>query len=331
MRRLLSILFAGAVLSIPIASDAQAASDYPNRPVRLIVGFAPGGATDTLARLLTGVLKTEMGQTVYVENMPGASGYIAWKAVSGSEPDGYTLLLGENALAIRSGFKDQTPAFDPTTQLDAIASLAYSPLALIVANKVPANTIQELIALSQSSPTKLNFASAGSGAVSTLNWEVVRAGAKIAAVNVPYKGGGPAMADVIAGHVDIIMASTQVAKPLVENKMVKALAVTGKQRSPALPQLPTLTEAGITHFDVDLRFWFGIFAPKGLPGDVKAKLESALKSAMTSPAVRDQLTTLDITPDFAPGPALQARLSTEIKNWKAFIEANALTSQEAGR
>jgi tripartite-type tricarboxylate transporter receptor subunit TctC len=326
MRRLLSVLFAAAVLAAPFVATAQAASDYPSRPIRLVVGFAPGGATDTLARLLTGALSQELGQTIFVENIAGASGLIGWRTVAAASPDGYTLLMAENALAIRPGFKDMTPTFDPVTQLDAVASVAYSPLALCVANAVPANTVQELIALSHSSTKKLNYASAGTSSVATLVWEVVKDGAKMEAVSVPYRGGGPAMADLIAGQVDIIMASTQVAKAMVESQKIRAFAVTGKQRSPALPQVPTLAEIGISHADVDLQFWFGVFGPKGLPADIKAKLEKAIGRAMQSATVRERLAALDITPDVAPAPAMEARLQNEIKNWKTFIEAKGLTA-----
>ena len=146
MRHLFSILFAGFVLTTPIVSHAQSMTDYPNRPIRLVVGFAPGGATDTLARLVTGALGQELGQTIYVENIAGASGYIAWRNVASSAPDGYTLLLAENAIAIRPGFKDMTPTFDPATELDAVASVAHSPLALCVADAIPVSSVKELIA-----------------------------------------------------------------------------------------------------------------------------------------------------------------------------------------
>jgi len=184
--------------------------------------------------------------------------------------------------------------------------------------------VQELIALSHSSTKKLNYASAGTSSVATLVWEVVKDGAKMEAVSVPYRGGGPAMADLIAGQVDIIMASTQVAKAMVESQKIRAFAVTGKERSPALPQVPTLAEIGISHADVDLQFWFGVFGPKGLPADIKAKLEQAIGRAMQSPTVRERLAALDITPDVAPAPAMEARLQNEIKNWKTFIEAKGL-------
>src|SRR6476661_1806742 len=230
MRQLFAtLLLAGTVLIVPVVSRAQSTTDYPNRPIRLVVGFAPGGATDTLARLLTGALGQELGQAIYVENIAGASGYIAWRNVASPAPDGYTLLLAENAIAIRPGFKDMTPTFDPATELDAVASVAHSPLALCVADAIPVSSVKELIAYSHSGKT-LNYASAGTGSVAQLVWEVVKDGAKIDALSVPYRGGGPAMAAIIARQVDIIMASSQVAKPLIEDKRIKALAVTGKER-----------------------------------------------------------------------------------------------------
>jgi len=324
MRQFLSVLIAGAVLSAPVVSHAQSTTDFPNRPIRLVVGFAPGGATDTLARLLTGALGQELGQTIYVENIAGASGLLGWRNVASATPDGYTLLMAENAVAIRPGFKDMTPAFDPVTQLEAVAAVAHSPLALCVAGNVPANNLKDLVALSKSTQKKLNYASAGTSSVATLVWEVVKDGAKIEAINVPYRGGGPAMAAIIAAQVDIIMASSQVAKPLIEDKRIKAFAVTGKQRSPALPNVPTLAEAGVKHADVDLQFWFGVFGPKGMSADVKGKLEKAIQKALQSPALRERLAALDITPDYGPAAVLQKQLINEIKNWSSFIEAKGL-------
>jgi len=208
-------------------------------------------------------------------------------------------------------------------RLDAVASVAHSPLVLCIADAVPVNSVKELIAYSHSGKA-LNYASAGTGSVAQLVWEVVKEGAKIDALSVPYRGGGPAMAAIIAGQVDVIMASSQVAKPLVEDKRIKALAVTGMERSPALPDVPTLTEAGVAHADVDLQFWFGVFGPKGMPADVKTKLEKAVQKALESPAVGERLAALDIKPEFGPAAALQTRLQNEIKNWTTFIEAKGL-------
>lgn len=327
MRRLLPILFAAAVVSAAIASNAQAADDYPTRPIRLVVGFGPGGSSDILARNLSGVLTKELGQSVVVENVTGASGYIGWRTVASASPDGYTLLMGENAIAIRPGFKDMVPHFDPLTQFDSVALLATSPLVLCVTNKVSANNMKELIALSRSSPQKLNFASAGLSSVSQLVWDVIQDAAKIDAVTVPYRGGGPAMAALVAGQVDMTMPGSQVAKALVDAKRIKAIAITSKRRSPALPDVPTLEEQGIKHADVDLRFWFGVFGPKGMPAHVKAKLEQAIEKSLQSPVIRERLAALDITPEFGTGAKMHGLLDTEIKNWKAFIEAKGLKAQ----
>jgi tripartite-type tricarboxylate transporter receptor subunit TctC len=273
------------------------------------------------------VLGQELGQTIFVENIAGASGFLAWRNIAASAPDGYSLLMAENAIAIRPGFKDMTPTFDPTTQLEPVAAVAHSPLALVIAEKVPANSVAELIALSRKTEKKLDYASAGNGSVAQLVWEVVKDGAKIDAVDVPYRGGGPAMAAIISNQVDLIMASTQVAQPQVESKRLKALAVTGKTRSPALPNVPTLAEAGVKHADVDLQFWFAVFAPKGLPEPIRAKLEKAVEKTLASPAIRERLAALDITPDFGTGAVLQKQLANEIKNWKTFIEAKDLKAQ----
>jgi tripartite-type tricarboxylate transporter receptor subunit TctC len=167
----------------------------------------------------------------------------------------------------------------------------------------------------------MNYASAGIGSVTHLVMEVFRDGAGMDAVHVPYKGGGQAVADVIAGHIPVTFASTQVAKGLVEGGKLKALAVTSSARSPALPNVPTLKEAGVSHADVDLRFWYGIFGPKGIPEAAKARLDRAVASVMSDAKVRERLAKLDIAPDYAPGAVLSAKLANEIRNWTAFVDA----------
>src|SRR5437763_1312951 len=169
-----------AVVGPAALAQAQSPSSYPDRPIRLVVAFAPGGATDTFARQITQELGEALGQSVLIENKPGAGGYIAWNYVAAADPDGYTLLMAENALGISQGlFKKSASSFDPLTQYDAIASVAYSPLTLAVANKVKADTMAELIALARNVPQKMNYASAGVGSVSHLTWEVIRAAAGI--------------------------------------------------------------------------------------------------------------------------------------------------------
>jgi tripartite-type tricarboxylate transporter receptor subunit TctC len=311
-------LLGAALLGVLGCAFAQ----YPDRPIRLVVAFVPGGATDTMARQVLGELSDALGQPVVVENRPGANGYLGWNHVASAPADGYTLLLAENALAMSQALhKRSTSPFDPLTQYDAIASVASSPLVLVVANNVSANTVKELLAYSKAGPQKMNYASAGIGSVTHLVMEVFRDGAGMDAVHVPYKGGGQAVADVIAGHIPVTFASTQVAKGLVEGGKLKALAVTSSARSPALPNVPTLKEAGVSHADVDLRFWYGIFGPKGIPEAAKARLDRAVASVMSDAKVRERLAKLDIAPDYAPGAVLSAKLANEIRNWTAFVDA----------
>jgi tripartite-type tricarboxylate transporter receptor subunit TctC len=310
------------------AAAVQAQTSFPDRPVRLVVAFVPGGATDTVARQISEDLKKALGQAVVIENRPGANGYLAWNHVASAEPDGYTLLLAENALGISQALhKKVTSSFDPLKQYDAVAGVATSPSALVVANNVPVSTVAELVAHSRTVAQKMNYASAGIGSVSHLNFEVFKDGAGMEAVHIPYKGGGQAIGDVVAGHVPMTITSVQVAKSLVEGGKIKALAVTSRTRSPALPNVPTLAEAGVKTADVDLRFWFGVFGPKGIPEPVKAKLEKAVSTVVTDPQVRERLAKLDITPEFAPSAALRTKLENEITNWTKFIDAKGIKAE----
>jgi tripartite-type tricarboxylate transporter receptor subunit TctC len=316
---------AATAVAVPVLSRVASAQTYPARPVRLIVAFVPGGATDTLARQISNDLKEALGQPVIVENRPGANGYLAWNHVAASEPDGYTLLLAENALAMSQAlYKKAASSFDPLMQYDAVAALATSPSALIVSNTIPARTVTELVAFSRTVPGKMNYASAGVGSVAHLNFEVFKDATGMEAIHIPYKGGGQGIADVVAGHVPMMITSVQGTKSLVESGQIKALAVTSIARSPAMPAVPTMAEAGVKGADVELRFWFGLFGPKGMPDPVKAKLEKASATVMSDPHVRERLANLDITPDFAPGPALRTRLEREIRNWTKFIDEKGI-------
>src|SRR5215831_16135918 len=305
------------------------AQTYPDRLIHLIVAFVPGGATDTMARQIQQDLSEALGQPVVVENRPGGSGYIAWNFVANARPDGYTLLMAENALAISQGlFKQQSSTFDPIKQYDPVAHVASSPLALVVANRVKANTVAELVALAHAmEPQKMNYASAGIGSVAHLTFEVFRDGAGIEAIHIPYKGGGAAIADILGGQVEMHMASIQVAAGMAKADKLRALAVTSKARSPALPDVPTLAEAGVKTADVDLSFWYAIFGPKGMPKAVRSKLETAAKTVMMSPRVRERLAKLDIEPIYAPGDVLEAKLQSEIRNWTRFIDDKGIKAE----
>ena len=319
------VVICAALLTL---QPAAAQGTYPNKPVHLVVAFVPGGATDTFARQISNDLQVALGQPVVIENRPGAGGYIAWNHVASSDPDGYTLLLAENAVAISQAlYKKSKSNFDPLTQYDAVAGLAAAPSALVLANNVPVNSVKELLAYAKTVPQKLNFASAGIGSVSHLNFEVFMDKTGMQAVHVPYKGGGQAIGDVIAGHVPMTITSVQATKGLVESGKVKALAVTSPVRSPAMPNVPTMQEAGVPAADVELRFWFAIFGPKGLPDEVKTKVFQAVSKVLNNPATRERLAKLDITTDVISGPAMHAKLESEIKNWTRFIDSKGIKPQ----
>jgi tripartite-type tricarboxylate transporter receptor subunit TctC len=313
----------GVALAFASIAFGVKAQTYPDRPVKLVIAFVPGGATDTFARKISNDLGEALGQSIVIENRPGANGYLAWNYVASADPDGYTLMFAENALAISQALykKSQSP-FDPLKQYDAIAGLATSPSALIVNNNVPVSSVAELIKLAKSTPQKLNFASAGIGSVSHLSFEVFRVAAGFDAVHVPYKGGGQAINDVLAGHVPMTLTSVQAVYGLIDGGKVKGLAVTGHKRFANLPNVPTLEEAGVKIDEVELGFWFGIYGPAGMPAPVKAKIDAAVQKVMNNPAVRERLTQLAIQPNYLPAPALKAKLQSEIANWTKFIDAH---------
>jgi tripartite-type tricarboxylate transporter receptor subunit TctC len=317
-------LFSIVCVLLGLPAVAQAQGTYPDRPVRFVISFPPGGATDTYFRQLTVELGQELGQPVVIENRGGGGGYIGWQSVANAAPDGYTLMVAENAIGISQAlYKNHQSGFNPLTQYDAIAAISNVPLVLLVSNNVPANNFKELVEFSKKQPKGMNYAHAGAGSVSHLVFEVIRDATGMNTVPVPYKGGGPAVADTVAGHVSAIVSAMSVAKPLVEGKKLKALLVTSPNRSPALKDVPSLTDVNLKS-NVDLSFWWGIFAPKGTPEPVKAKIEKAFENVMKNPAVQARLAKVDTTTTFAKGPALKTKLENEIKNWTAFIDAKGI-------
>ena len=323
--RTCSIACALLGLTVLLPVPAQAQSSYPDRPVHFVIAFPPGGATDTFFRQLTRELEKALGQTVVIENRGGGGGYIAWQQVANSDPDGYTFLVAENALPIsRALYKQHSSGFDPVKHLDAIAAIAHTPLVLCIANNVPAKNFAELVTYSKSLPQKMNYAHAGIGTVSHLVFEVIRDASGLNTVGVPYKGGGPAVADVVAGHVSAIVSAMSVGKPLIDGKKVKGFLVTGDKRSPALPDVPSLKDVGLKTTDVDLGFWWGIFGPKGIPAPIKAKVETAFKAVMADPGVRARLAKVDTDSSFGTGSELSVKLQNEIKNWTAFMDAKGI-------
>ena len=304
---------------------AHAQGTYPDRPVRFVIAFPPGGATDTFFRVISNDLATALGGSIVIENKGGAGGYIAWQMVAASPADGYTVLVAENAIGINQAlFKKHPSGFNPLKDYDAVGAMGSTPLVWSVANNVPADNFADFVKWSKTVAGKFNYGSAGPGSVSHLVPEVIIDGAGIEAVHVPFKGGGPAAQAVAGGHVAVVASALPVAKAQMEGKLSKGLLVTSAKRSPALPNVPSIKEVGFKFAEVDLEFWWGLFVPKGTPEPIRAKLEKALQATMQNPAVRERLMKVDTDPSFAPGPALRTKLENEINNWSKFIDAKGI-------
>ena len=264
-------------------TPAAGAQAFPERPVRILVGYPPGGGTDLVARLVAQPLGERWGHPVVVENRPGAAAIIATEAVVKSKPDGYTLLMAyATELAVNPATFKKLP-YDPVRDLAPIARLGSAPLVMAVHPALPAQTIAELVALAKSKPGALSYSSSGTGSVHQFAGELfkLRTGAEI--VHVPYKGSGPATADAVSGQVQVTFASVASVLRFVQSGRLRALAVTSAERSPQLPSVPTMKEAGVA--DVQLTSWYGLLAPAGTPPDVVKKIAADLAAVMANPAL----------------------------------------------
>jgi tripartite-type tricarboxylate transporter receptor subunit TctC len=271
-----------AILASFLAS-AAAAQTYPERPVRILVGYPPGGGTDLVARLVAQPLGERWGHPVIVENRPGAAAIIATEAVVKAKPDGYVLLMAyATELAVNPATFRKLP-YDPVRDLTPIARLGSAPLVMAVHPSLPVQTVAELVALAKSKPGALSYSSSGTGSVHQFAGELfkLRTGADI--VHVPYKGSGPATADAVSGQVQVTFASVASVLRFVQSGRLRALAVTSVERSPQLAAVPTMKEAGVA--DVQLTSWYGLLAPAGTPPEVVKKIAADLAAVMASPVL----------------------------------------------
>ena len=272
-----------AALLLALFAAACGAQGFPDRPVRILVGYPPGGGTDLVARLVAQPLGERWGQPVVVENRPGAAAIIATEAVVKAKPDGYVLLMAyATELAVNPATFKKLP-YDPLRDLMPIARLGAAPLVMAVHPSLPAKSVAELVALAKGKPGALSYSSSGQGSVHHFAGELfkLRAGADI--VHIPYKGSGPATADAVSGQVQVTFASVASVLRFVQSDRLRALAVTSPGRSPQLPGVPTMREAGLA--DVQLTSWYGLLAPAGTPPDVARKIAADLAAVMASPAL----------------------------------------------
>lgn len=255
---------------------------YPSKSIRLIVPYAPGGIVDYIGRLLGQRLSEGFGQSVVVDNRPGAGGVIGIETTSRASGDGYTLLIMDPAIVINPSLLPKVP-YDIHKDLAPVTIVSNSPLVLAINAKVPASSVQELVNLAKSQPGKLSFASAGVGTTPHMAGEMFKARIQQNIVHVPYKGSGPAMTDLIAGQVQMTFSSITAALPFIKEGRLRGLATTGAKRAAALSSLPTMTESGFPGFDVNL--WLGVFVPSSTPKNIVAALNSEIRKALQNPAV----------------------------------------------
>jgi tripartite-type tricarboxylate transporter receptor subunit TctC len=280
-----ALRMAAAALVAPAAFGLRAQSDYPNKPIQLVVAYPAGGGTDTLARLVAEGLGKELGQSVIVVNRPGASGLIGTGQVARAAADGYTLLLDTGNSTLRPAIEPGTP-FKPA-DFTPVCLLTESPVALAVNSGLPVNSLAELVAYSRKHPGQVNYASTGPGSPQNLVSELLKVKANLDWVEVPYQGGAPALADLVAGRVQVMFSNPVPLMPYVNTKRLKVLAVTSSARLPALEQVPTMAEAGQPDFVIG--FWNGVLAPAGAPAHVVDKLAAALLKVMAQAKVREAL------------------------------------------
>jgi tripartite-type tricarboxylate transporter receptor subunit TctC len=316
-KRVLIVL--AAVVSLLPAVPAGAA-DYPTRPVTLIVAFTPGGPSDVIARIIGRRLGEMLGQPFVIDNRPGAGGNIAAEAVANAAPDGYTLLMGNNSILATNASLYKKINYDPERDFIPIGLIGTQANILVVNPTVPANSMAELIALAKQKPRQLNYASSGHGAAAHLAGELFRTEAKIDIVHVAYKGAAPALQDVIAGHVQMMFATTASVVGLIKDGKVRPLAVTTPKRTTIMPDLPTVAELGIPGFDATT--WHGLVAPAGTSKEIIGALHYAMTTALNDPAVRKSLTDLGVDIVASSPKEFEAYIQSEIPKWAAVIKAS---------
>ena len=320
IRTRLALVVASAVL---LSVAPVVATDYPSRPVTLVVAFTPGGPSDVLARIVGKKMEQLLGQPFVIENRPGAGGNIAAEGVAHSAPDGYTLLMGNNSILATNEALYKHINYSPGKDFIPITLIGTQANILVVNSDVAAHSLKELIALAKAQPGKINFASSGYGAAAHLAGELFKSEARIDIVHVPYKGAAPALQDVIGGHDQMMFATAASVIGHIEGGRVRALAVTTLRRTKILPDIPTMDEAGLQGFDAST--WHGLVAPAGTPPQVIAALHDAAVKALHDPGVEASLGKLGVDIVGDTPQEFQAYINSEIPKWTAIVKASGAT------
>jgi tripartite-type tricarboxylate transporter receptor subunit TctC len=311
------------VAAIGLITTSALAQTYPNKPVKLVLPYAPGGIVDYVGRTLAQHLSDALGQPVVADNRPGAGGIVGTDVAARSPADGYTLLLMDPAIVINPTLQASIP-YDLFKQISTVSIVSSSPEVLVVTPHLNVKTFQEFVAYGKANPGKLNFASAGIGTTPHLAGEMFKQRTGIVATHVPYRGIGQSYPDMMANKVQFAFSSIAGALPFTTDNRVVPLATTGETRSEVYPNQPTVIEAGIKDFSVDL--WLGVFAPAGLPADVTAKVNAAIKTALSKPELKTAFAKVGVTPRGTTPEEGAAFLRTDYEKWKKVIADGQIKS-----
>jgi tripartite-type tricarboxylate transporter receptor subunit TctC len=305
-------------IMLGVSSIAAADVSYPQRPVRVIVPYSPGGSSDTVARILGQKLGETFGQQFVIDNRPGASGSLGRDLVAKAAPDGYTLLIGDSPHTINVHVLKHVP-YDPIRDFTPITLVATAPQVMVINPGFPAQTLAEFIAAANAQPGKINYGSGGTGSITHLTGELFKLAARVNIMHVPYKSIAIAQTDVIGGQVQAAFPTIPGAAPHVRGGRLRALGVTSTQRASALPEVPTFEESGVSGMIVTN--WFGVFAPARLPQEVLAKLHKALIDAMHAPDVRAKFANLSLDVTASSSREFEAHLKSELARWGKVVKA----------
>ncbi len=310
-----TLLAAGLASTLPIR--AAYAQTYPGRPVRMIVPYPPGGPTDVLARIVAVKLSEALGQPFAIDNKAGASGMIGSAEVAKAAPDGYTL-LGNASIHVINPSLYPKAAFDAIADFTPVTQLAGVPLILVVNNDLPVKNVRDLIAYAKANPVKLNFASSGNAAAPHLAGESFKIAAGVQMQHVPYKGSAPALTDLIGGQVQLMFDSMPSAMPHVKAGKLRPLAVTTAKRSAAVPDLPTVAEAGVPGYDIST--WYGLWAPKGTPREIAERIATETAKILKLPDVRERYAALGAEPVGSTPDEFAAYCRSELTKWAKIVK-----------